>query len=161
MNLVKWFRKNNTKIMAVVVIVLMIGFIGGSALSYFLRGAGGDKRALAYYGDHKIRYYDGDFARQELDILRRLGVPQLLQRQDVAGILLTELLFPNERGSGSLASATQRAIQQYGYRISDRQLARIYKPSSAVSPEIYWILLRDEAQAAVDFIEKQLKEDRG
>ena len=148
MNLVKWFRKNNTKIMAVVVIVLMIGFIGGSALSYFLRGAGGDKRALAYYGDHKIRYYDGDFARQELDILRRLGVPQLLQRQDVAGILLTELLFPNERGSGSLASATQRAIQQYGYRISDRQLARIYKPSSAVSPEIYWILLRDEAQAA-------------
>ncbi len=29
MNLVKWFRKNNKKVMAVVVIVLMIGFIGG------------------------------------------------------------------------------------------------------------------------------------
>ena len=37
MSLVKWFRKNNTKIMAVVVIVLMVGFIGGSALTSLLQ----------------------------------------------------------------------------------------------------------------------------
>ena len=32
MNLVKWFRRNNKKVMAVVVIVIMFGFIGGSTL---------------------------------------------------------------------------------------------------------------------------------
>ncbi|MHC4497544.1 MAG: hypothetical protein ACYS21_00355 [Planctomycetota bacterium] len=36
MNLVKWFRKNDKKIMAVVVIGLMIAFVGGSALERFL-----------------------------------------------------------------------------------------------------------------------------
>ena len=37
MNLVKWLRKNNKKIMAVVVIVIMFGFIGGSALRQISR----------------------------------------------------------------------------------------------------------------------------
>jgi len=36
MNLVKWLRKNNMKVMAVVVIVLMVAFVGGSALNYLL-----------------------------------------------------------------------------------------------------------------------------
>ena len=38
MNLVRWFRKNNSKIMAVVVVVIMVGFIGGSALTKLLQG---------------------------------------------------------------------------------------------------------------------------
>jgi hypothetical protein len=147
MNLVKWFRKNNTKVMAVVVIVLMIGFIGGSALSYLLNPSRGDKAALGYYGTHKIRLYDRETARLDLEILQQLGVPQLLQRQDLAGVLLTELLFRNARSSGDTIMAAQRAIQQYGYRVSSRQLADIFK-ESPYSAEILWILLREEARTA-------------
>jgi hypothetical protein len=147
MNLVKWFRKNNTKIMAVVVIVLMIGFIGGSALTHFLGASRAPQRTLAHYGRHKITYYDRDFARAELDILQRLGAPQILQNQDLAGILMDELLFPNDRSSTSLITAAKQAIQRYGYRVSDKQLADMHRPSS-MPAEIYWILLREEAKGA-------------
>ena len=50
MHLVKWFRKNNTKVMAVVVVVLMVGFVGGTALTSLLQGSGGMNKAVAHYG---------------------------------------------------------------------------------------------------------------
>jgi hypothetical protein len=147
MNLVKWLRKNNKKIMAVVVIVLMVGFIGGSALSYLLNPGKGDKAALGYYGNHKVRIYDREVARQELEILQSIGVPRALQNS-YAGLLLSQLLFPSERISGDLAATAQRAVQQNAYRVSNRQLADIFNERSSFSPEILWILLRDEALAA-------------
>ncbi len=147
MNLVKWFRKNNTKIMAVVVIVLMVGFIGGSALSYLLNPGKGDKEAMGYAGSRKIRYYDREVARQELEIMQQLGVPRVFQRLGIGGLVMSQLLFPNERMSGDMAAAAQQAIQQNGYRISNRQLADVFK-DTAYTPEVLWLLLRDEAQAA-------------
>jgi hypothetical protein len=147
MNLVKWFRKNNKKIMAVVVIVLMVGFIGGSALSHLLNPGRGDKAAIGYYGNHKVRIYDRDVARQELEILMGLGVPRTLQGS-YPGLLLSQLLFPSERLSGDMAAAAQRAVQQSSLRVTNRQLADIFNERSSYSPEILWLLLRDEAQAA-------------
>ena len=50
MSLVRWFRKNNTKVMAVVVIILMVAFVGGSSLSYILQpDRGGMKRTFATF----------------------------------------------------------------------------------------------------------------
>ena len=147
MNLVKWFRKNNKKIMAVVVIVLMVGFIGGSALSYLLDPGQGDNAAIGYYGNHKLRIYDREAARQELEILQNVGIARALQ-SSYGGLLLSQLLFPSERVSGDLAATAQRAAQQSGYRVSNRQLAGIFDDRSDFSPEILWILLRTEAQAA-------------
>jgi hypothetical protein len=152
MNLVKWFRKNNTKLMAGVVIVLMIGFIGGSALTYLLRPSSGDKNTMGTYRGHKIRYYDRDVARQELDILQSLGASQLLQRWDLAGLLLEEVLYPNAQISGELSLAAQRLVQQSGYRVSNRQLADIFKRDSSIGPEVLWLLLREESQDAGIYI---------
>lgn len=149
MNLVKWFRKNNTKVMAVVVIVLMIGFVGGSSLTYLLRGSGGMNKAMAYYGpqQRKITPNSRALARQELEILQTLGAAQILQAQDLRGIILSGLLFAQDRGSPELINYAKETIQRGRYRVSEEQLAAIYQQRT-VPADIYWILLREEALAA-------------
>ena len=146
MNLVKWFRKNNKKVMAVVVIVLMVGFVGGSSIDYFFQGSGGQDRTVAFYGKQKINYYDREEARQELEILQRLGAAQVLQSQDLRGIVLGELLFAQDRASAEVIDFARQTIQRNRYRVGDKQLNAIY--SRTASTDIYWILLREEAQAA-------------
>ena len=148
MNLVKWFRKNNTKVMAVVVIVLMVGFVGGSALTQLLRGRGGMNKAVAYYGlkKHKITPNDRGLARQELEILQALGASQILQYQDLRGALLGELLLSESSGSAELINGLRQHIQQNRYFVSDKQLKAMYERT--VPTDIFWILLRDEARDA-------------
>jgi hypothetical protein len=148
MNLVKWFRKNNTKIMAVVVIVLMVGFIGGSSLTYLLRGSGGIHKAVAHYGHNKkITHYDRSIAGQELEILQSLRADEVLRSQDLRGMLLGELLFSQNRSSAAMLDMARQTIQRNRYRISDKQLGAMYRGRTAPS-DIYWILLREEAAAA-------------
>ncbi len=155
MNLVKWFRRNNTKVMAVVVIVLMVGFIGGSALTNLLRGSGGMNQAIAFYGvkKHKITPKDRQVARQELDILRDLGAGQILQYQDLRGVLLSELLLSESSGSAELINSLRQHIQQNRYFVTDKQLKAMY--DRTVPTDIYWILLRDEARQAGFYVRPQ------
>ncbi len=148
MSLMKWMRKNNTKLMAVVVIVLMIAFIGGSSFSYLMRGSGGVNKAVAYYGaKHKISHYDRQVADMELKLLEELGVVALLERQDLRGLLLAELLFPQSRDSSGMMEAAKQTIQRNQYYISDEQLDAMSKDRTVPS-DVYWILLREEAQSA-------------
>lgn len=146
MNLVKWFRKNNKKVMAVVVIVLMVGFIGGSSIEYLFRGTGGRDRAVAFYGEHEINHYDREEARQELELLQMLGAAQVLQSRDLLGILLSEVLFSHERVSAEVIDYARQLIQRNRYRVGDKQLQAIY--SRTAPTDIYWILLREEARSA-------------
>ena len=107
MNLVKWFRKNKTKVMAIVVVIIMFGFVGGSALSYLLSPRRtGRHNTVAYFADNrKITEKDLYDARQELGILKRLGVDELLRSisvplsdtQDLQALLLGELLFSERK----------------------------------------------------------------
>ena len=53
MSLVKWFRKNNKKVMAVVVIGCMAGFVGGSYLSYLGRSGPSPSDTVAHYLEGK------------------------------------------------------------------------------------------------------------
>jgi len=148
MNLVKWFRKNNTKVMAVVVIVLMIGFIGGSALTMLLRGSGGADDTVAYFGKNgEITPRQRGQARSELELLQAMGGSEFLLQMDLRGLLLNELLFSGDRGSGQALSMAKQAIQRYGYRISDKQLRDLYQ-NREVTTDIYWLLLREEARDA-------------
>jgi len=148
MNLVKWLRKNQSKVMAIVVIGTLIGFIGGSALTYLLspqRTLG--YKAVAYFGDNKkITNYDLVAARNELDILRMLRMENLLRSQDLQGILLGELLFSEARYTPAVINYLKQMIRASGYKISDEQLRSIYKRS--VPTDMYWILLGKEAELA-------------
>ena len=148
MNFVKWMRKNNTKIMAVVVIVLMVGFVGGSSLTYLLSGSGGAKRTVAYYGEkQKITPMDRSIAGQELDLLAAIRADDVLRSQDLRGLLLGELLFAQNRNAAAALAYARQTIQQRQYRISEKQLADMYR-SRTVPSDIYWLLLREEAAKA-------------
>ncbi len=147
MSLVKWFRKNNTKIMAVVVIVLMIGFIGGSALTYLLQGGRGLKDAVATIEGKKITNNDLIQARRELELLRMLRADDLLRAQGLQGVFLAELLFSAERGgSPELISRVKQTIRQNLYTISDKQINDLYRRS--VPPNVYWHCLKEEVRRA-------------
>ncbi|MFB0525119.1 MAG: hypothetical protein ACETVZ_06225, partial [Phycisphaerae bacterium] len=148
MNLVKWFRKNKTKSLAIVTIVLMIAFIGGSALTNLLtsRRALG-RQAVAYFGDNKkITSYHLALARQELEILRLLRTDDVLRSQDLRGILLAELLFSEGRASMALINRIKQIIRANQYRISDKQITDIYRRS--LPSNVYWYCLEKEAQLA-------------
>jgi len=148
MKLVKWFRRNNKKVMAVVVIVIMVGFIGGSALTSLLqsnRGRLGD--VIAYLGDKtKIKREDLLLARQELDILRMLRADVLLKSQDLQGVILGELLFADQRASAALVNRLKQTIRQEQYEISEKQINDIYRRQAP--PDIYWHCLQHETQLA-------------
>ena len=148
MNLVKWFRKNKTKALAIVTVVLMIAFIGGSALTNLLssRRALG-RRAVAYFGDNKkITENDLKLAYVELEILRLLRAGDVLRSQDLKGILLAELLFSEDRASAPLINRLKQIIRANQYRISDKQIIDIYRRS--MPSNIYWYCLEKEAQLA-------------
>ncbi|MCJ7692718.1 MAG: hypothetical protein MUO22_04825, partial [Sedimentisphaerales bacterium] len=147
MNLIKWIRKNERKILAIVVIVLMVGFIGGSYLSQLGRGGSGRKTLIARYRvKGKITDYDRAIAQRELEILRSLGMDRMLRSQDLRGVFLAELLFSEGRTSPELLMGLKRAIATQGLRISDEQIAGLYRHT--VPGDIYWILLKREAAEA-------------
>jgi len=149
MNLVKWFRKNNKKVMAVVVIVIMIGFVGGSYISQLSQRRTGLHRTVAWFADNrKITDYDLSLARRELDVLRALQADVLLRNQDLRGILLGELLFTEQQTSPTLINHIKQTIRTYQYRISDKQINDIYPPRRTLPSSIYWMLLKNEAQLA-------------
>ena len=155
MNLVKWLRKNNKKVMAVVVVVIMLGFVGGTYLQQLGRRRAVQNETVAYFADNrKITNYDLALARQELeilkilradDILRSVGVP-LFRMRDLRALLLGELLFSERRASPALIRHIKQIVRANQYRISDKQINDIYRRSMA--SDIYWLLLRNEAQLA-------------
>lgn len=147
MNLMKWLRKNNKKLMAVVVIVLMVAFIGGSSFQYLFRGSGGVKDAVAYFGQNqKISHQDLRAADEEVQIVSALGGDSVARAQGMAGLLLSELVFRQSGNAGALDLARQ-AIQKNRYRISDQQLLQMSNTHGVPGP-MFWILLCNEAQKA-------------
>lgn len=147
MNLVKWIRKNERKIMAVVVVFLMVGFIGGSYISQLGSGGWGGKVTIATFGQNqKITNYDRAIAQRELEILRNLRADQLLHSQDLKGFFLAELLFSENRMSPEMVTALKRLISSRGLRISEEQIKGFY--SQSLPTDMYWILLKAETKNA-------------
>jgi hypothetical protein len=144
MNLVKWFRKYNKKVMAVVVIVIMFGFIGGGALRQISKSRIGP---IAHFGKNiKITNNDLLVARHELEILKMLRADALLRSQDMHGIFLGELLFSDQRASVALINRLKQTIRQNQYNISENQINDLYRRKAP--PGVYWLLLQREAQNA-------------
>jgi len=155
MNLVKWFRKNNKKVMAVVVIFIMFAFVGGSYLSQLGRRRTGLHKTVAYFADNrKITNYDLVLAHRELEILKMLRADDVLRNvsvlpfrtPDLRAVVLGELLFSEQRISPELINLIKQVVRANEYRISDKQINDIYRHS--MPSNIYWLLLRNEAQLA-------------
>jgi hypothetical protein len=141
--------------MAIVVIVLMVGFIGGTYFQQLARRRPGRDRTVAYFGDkEEITNYDPALARRELEILKMLQADNmlknislpLLRMPDLRPFFLGELLFSERRTSSGLVARVKQIVRANRYRISDKQINDIYRRS--MGSEIYWLLLKNEAQLA-------------
>jgi len=141
--------------MAVVVIILMIGFIGGTYFQQLAQSRTGRHKTVAFFVDNKkITNYDLALARRELeilrmlradDILRSIGAP-LFRTQDLRALLLAELLFAERTVSPQLTNRIKQVIRANSYRISDEQINNIYR--RPMSADLYWLLLKKEAEHA-------------
>jgi hypothetical protein len=142
--------------MAVVVVVILFGFIGGGAFLQFLsKRSSGLHKTVAYCVDNrKITNNDIMLAREELrilqlvgagELLRNIGVP-LFNTPDFRALLMGELLFSERRTSPGLVNYLKQTIRTNDYRISDKQISDIYKPT--VPSEIYWCCLLRESELA-------------
>jgi len=158
MNLMKWFRKNNKKVMAIVVVVIMFGFIAGPTLRYLGRVRMGWHGAVAYFADNKkITRSDLISAHDELEILRFLQADVLLKLQDLRAVFLGELLFSERRVSPMLINRIKQAIRANQFGIGDKQINDMYRRSLPV--EYFWLLLKNEAQlAGIKVADKQAGE---
>jgi hypothetical protein len=142
--------------MAVMVVVILFGFIGGGAfLQYLSKRSSGLHKTVAYCADNrKITHNDINLAGEELRILQLVGAGELLRNigiplfntPDFRALLMGELLFSDRRTSPGLINYLKQTIRTNDYRISDKQISDIYKPT--VRSEIYWLCLLREAQLA-------------
>lgn len=148
MDLVKWMRKNNRKIMTVVVIVIMIAFVGGSALQAILSRTGGGNKAVARYGDKgKITGMDINRAQIELQVLRSLGADRLLGAMSPDSVLLGQLLYPNSKTAAALSMQLKMDVMQGQLNVSQSDVDEFFREATGKS-ELYWILLNAEAKEA-------------
>jgi len=154
MNVVKWMRKNNRKIMAFVVIFIMISFVGGYAMQQLLTQlVDPGKHTVWTYRGGQVSEYDLVTARQDLEILQRLQVPIFLRSKqsplapDLCAAMLDHVLFAETDQGTELYDRLQQA-QAYGQLPLDAEtLDRAFAPDSAPGPR-YWILLTAEAERA-------------
>ena len=156
MNLIKWLRKNNTKVMAVVVIFIFVGFVAPDFLSQLSqRRRTGQQNTIARFANNReITNYDMASSRQELEVLKLLHADNILRNIstpvfrgiDLQAVLLAELLFPDRTFSPTLTIYLRQMIGANQYRISEKQINDIYRRSRP--SEIYWLLLKNEAQLA-------------
>ena len=144
MSFVRWLRKNNMKLMAVVVIALMFIFVAGDFIQRGNRSTG--TRVIGHMGTQKVTNYDLYAARGELDLLRALRADDLLRSQDLQGVFLAELLFSDQRGSPALMSRVKSSIRRNLYAISDKQINDIYRRQAP--PDVLWLCLKTEAHRA-------------
>jgi len=134
--------------MAVVIIVLMIGFAGSAYLRQLGQKRAMTNKTVAYYADQrKITTDDLRLAGRQLQILRLLQVNRVLAgAPDLHGILLGELLFSEPTVSAQLLQRVKQVVRANEYTISSKQLNDIYRRQMPAN--VYWFLLRNEAKDA-------------
>ncbi len=155
MSLTRWFRRNNRKIMAIVIVILMIGFVAGAWLRQLGKRRRGLGETLAVYNDGKeITREDSIIASRELETLKFLRAELMLRNipmpamraPDLRALLIAELLFSDTTTSAQIAQFLQRIAVTNNIAISAEQINNFYE--KRYPPHIYWILLNHEAHQA-------------
>ena len=156
MSLVRWMRKNNRKIMAFVVVMIMLGFVGGYGLEQYLSrmGSGRGTTRAYYLDDRKIKDADRFQADNELRVLRSLLAGEMLryrqtmlQTPDFKSRVLAELLFPDSQSAAMANVGMYQAMSQGLLDVSGADIDAFFKQVGGGS-DIYWILLKAEARGA-------------
>jgi len=150
MHLVKWFRKNMNKLMAIIVILIMIAFIMPSVLSQLAKPRSkGPTRAMWYFDkDKKISFNDIGQAARELAAMRSLYVDKFfITQQDLRFVLLGQLLFPESVPGAALSDEIKGIVMQSQLYISPGRIDAFFEQAGGRA-ELFWILLKAEAKNA-------------
>ncbi|MFA6176212.1 MAG: hypothetical protein WC765_06510 [Phycisphaerae bacterium] len=150
MHLVKWIRKNMSKLMAVFVILIMVAFIMPQVLNQLAkpRSRGPEKAMWLYDTDSQISYNAVRQATGELAVLKGLFIDKfLLGQRDFKYVLLGELLFPESVQGAAMSDEIKRAAMQNQFRVSQSRIDDFFGQSRGRS-ELFWLLLKAEAQKA-------------
>jgi hypothetical protein len=156
MNLVKWIRKNERRLITIATIFIMLSFVGGTALMQILeRMGGGVNRTVARFGEKKrITPKHIMRAQSELQVLKylrgdifcrfktmRYGAP------DFRAKLLGQILFPDTQSASDVNTELKQAMAQGQLKVDVAQIEQFFMQSGGNS-ELFWILLKAEAQEA-------------
>lgn len=150
MHLIKWFRKNMTKLMALFVILIMIAFIMPTVLNQLAKPRSkGLQKAMWYFGNgKKISPNDIRQATDELGVLKRLYTDQFLFSQpDLRLRLLGQLIFPEAFAGAELSDEIKRNAIQNQFRINPARIDDFFEQARGRA-ELFWILLKAEAKNA-------------
>ncbi len=157
MNLVRWFRKNNKKVLAVVVIFIMIAFIMPTFLQQLSRPGARGSQVTAYTGkEDSITTKDIALADQDLNILKMMRADTfLLISRDLRAQLLGQLLFPEPTMAAILNTQYKQLAVMHQLRVSPKQIDDFFAKARG-QKELYWFLLkREAAQAGCAFSNEQ------
>jgi len=149
-SVVKWIRKNQRKLMAFVVILIMIAFVGGTAFQQIMKRIGAGSRTIAHFGEKgKIAGTDILQAQSDLGVLRMLMFNRLLHYGlgDLTSRLLGQLLFPDSRIATAMSEEMRQAVMQGRLQMSTKEIDTFFSQATGRS-ELLWILLRAEAKQA-------------
>jgi hypothetical protein len=150
MHLVKWIRKNMSKLMAIFVILIMVAFIMPQVLNQLAkpRSNGPEKAMWLYNTNSEISYNAMRRASSELAVLRGLYIDKfLLGQRDFKYILLGELLFPESVQGSLMSDEMKKVAMQNQLRVSQSRIDDFFGQSRGRS-ELFWILLKTEAEKA-------------
>jgi len=152
MNFVKWMRKNNRKIMTIVVIVIMVAFVGGVGLKQLLMRRSPAEIPLAFFGEKgKITNKNLAQARNDLTILQMISANEFLMRLDYKSQLLAQLLFPDSKIAAQISDQMKQAAMQGKFQVTNAEIDKFFA-QTGLRGDINWLLLNAEAKKAGCYI---------
>lgn len=163
MDLVKWIRKNQTKLMTYLLIFIMISFVGGYALQNLLTrmNLAGQGKLATFAGGREITRDVMNQAEMELKLLEAMRMDMLLRfkpnpqgQTDLLSALLGQIIFPDSQTAASLSDEMKRAIYQGRLSLSEQEIDRFFNKLGGPRT-IYWILLKNEAAQAGVFVSNE------
>ncbi|MDD5459876.1 MAG: hypothetical protein PHF37_10850, partial [Phycisphaerae bacterium] len=153
--LVKWLRRNNKKLMAGVVVVIMIGFVLGSYIQklQYRQRSGATEKVARFDGRFMYAKEVGEAAR-ELEALRAMGAADILRSwplpmlktPDMHPLILAELLFGESGTSIEMIAMLNQIVRRNQLAVSEKQIADIYRKTAP--NHVYWLLLKNESEKA-------------
>ncbi|MGB8227023.1 MAG: hypothetical protein WCE45_09220 [Sedimentisphaerales bacterium] len=150
MHPIKWIRQNQTKLMAVFVILIMIAFVMPTLLSQLAKPhLKGPERAMWLFDkDKKINLNDIRAASSELAAMRMLYIDKfLVSQQDLRFVLLGHLIFPEAVPPAALNDEIKNIVAQNRLRVSSARINDLFEQTRGRA-ELFWILLKAEAKNA-------------
>ncbi len=148
MSLIRTFRKKKDKIIITCLVIIIIAFVGGSALQQVLLRLGHANDVIATFDDgKKIKQSDMNVAENQLKVLELLGAKHFLLARGIEETLLDQVLFSDETYASSIYNYIKMGVLQGRFAVDMDLLDSFFEDNNSMRATL-WILLNNEADSA-------------